>query len=66
MGDRRPRAARASLTSSGGFEKRGGYSPTGLPVTKLPKVPPGPAPGSSEKAPTLASDEPIQSGGAKK
>ena len=46
MSDRRS-ADRGSLTGSGAFEKRGGYSPSGSPVSKLPKVPAGPAPGAS-------------------
>ena len=44
---------RSSLTGSV-FERRGGYSPTGAPVAKLPKVPAGPAPGSRPK--TSATD----------
>lgn len=49
MSDESQQTTRASLTGSGAFEKRGGYSPTGAPVAKLPKVPAGPAPGSSAK-----------------
>lgn len=45
---------RASLTGSGAIEKRGGYSPSGAPVAKLPKVPAGPAPGSSTKPDSTA------------
>lgn len=30
-----------------GFEKKGGYASSKEPVASLPKVPPGPAPGSS-------------------
>lgn len=49
MSDENQQTTRASLTGSGAFEKRGGYSPAGAPVAKLPKVPAGPAPGSSAK-----------------
>lgn len=32
---------------TGPVDKRGGYAPTGAPVADLPKVPTGPAPGST-------------------
>lgn len=53
MSDQNPKA-RTTLTRTGGIEKRGGYSPTGAPVAKLPKVPAGPAPGSSAKPTSTA------------
>lgn len=33
-----------------GREQRGGYSSSGRPVTDLPKVPPGPAPGATGRS----------------
>jgi hypothetical protein len=35
-----------------GFEKKGGYPSTGKPVSAMPKVPAGPAPGSRPTADT--------------
>lgn len=57
MSDQGPQT-RGSFTGSGGFEKRGGYSPSGAPVVKLPRVPLGPAPGSAAKPAS-----PVQSSG---
>ena len=34
-----------------GFEKRGGYQPPKAPVSKLPVVPKGPAPGAPKPTP---------------
>lgn len=43
------------------LEKRGGYEATGTPVSRLPKVPPGPAPGSSaQTSNTPASNAPSE------
>jgi hypothetical protein len=38
-----------SVTGSG-FEKKGGYPSSGPPVSAMPKVPEGPAPGSRPKS----------------
>lgn len=52
MAEQQSANGRRSLTGSGAFEKRGGYSPSGAQVAKLPKVPDGPAPGSmKDKSP---------------
>jgi hypothetical protein len=43
MSQRRDRGAERD-----GFERRGGYPSPAVPVSQLPKVPPGPAPGAAE------------------
>lgn len=57
MSEQKRRTGSGGFTVAGRFSRRGGYSPTGGPVTKLPRVPLGPAPGSYEKPPSPSSDE---------
>jgi len=47
----RPQTENKALTGSG-FEKKGGYASPKTPLASLPKVPAGPAPGASAKAPS--------------